>query len=180
MDLILTENGDIFFIVDFSASCDFFKRKIAIKYYLFDYWVSDACSLNLPQRQALPSSDAPYSQFQSVQFSHSVMSNSLRPQGLQHTRLPCPPPTPRASSNSCPLSQWCHPTPVSAPPKWFCFIKDLARNIWFKYSLLWLQFLNEHQPMNNPFQSMAILHFIRKIDKLRRKLTSLKYISMNI
>ena len=37
------------------------------------------------------------------------MSNSLWPHGLQHARLPCPPPTPRACSNSCPLSQWCHP-----------------------------------------------------------------------
>ena len=39
--------------------------------------------------------------FLSVQFSHSVMSNSLRPHGLQHARLPCPSPTPRACSNSC-------------------------------------------------------------------------------
>ena len=46
----------------------------------------------------------------SVQFSHSVVSNSLWPHGLQHTRLPCPSPTPGACSNSCPLSQWCHPT----------------------------------------------------------------------
>ena len=46
----------------------------------------------------------------SVQFSRSVMSNSLRPHGLQHTRPPCPSPTPRVYSNSCPLSQWCHPT----------------------------------------------------------------------
>ena len=46
----------------------------------------------------------------SIQFSLSVMSNSLRPQGVQHTRLPCPSPTPRACSNSCPLSWWCHPT----------------------------------------------------------------------
>ena len=38
------------------------------------------------------------------------MSNSLPPHRLQHTRLPCPPPTPRAYANSCPLSQWCHPT----------------------------------------------------------------------
>ena len=45
----------------------------------------------------------------SVQFSHSVMFNSLWPHGLQHTRPPCPSPTPRACSNSCPLSQWCHP-----------------------------------------------------------------------
>ena len=46
----------------------------------------------------------------SVQFSCSVMSNSLWPHGLQHTRPPCPSPTPRVCSNSCPLSQWCHPT----------------------------------------------------------------------
>ena len=46
----------------------------------------------------------------SVQFSSSVVSNSLRPLGLQYVRLPCPSPTPRACSNSCPLSQWCYPT----------------------------------------------------------------------
>ena len=45
-----------------------------------------------------------------VQFSCSVVSNSLWPHGLQHTRLLCPLPTPGAYSNSCPLSQWCHPT----------------------------------------------------------------------
>ena len=44
------------------------------------------------------------------QSSHSVVSDSLQPHGLQHTRLPCPSPTPRACSNSCPLSLWCHPT----------------------------------------------------------------------
>ena len=38
------------------------------------------------------------------------MSNSLRPHGLQHTRLPCPSPTARVCSNSCPLNRWCHPT----------------------------------------------------------------------
>ena len=46
----------------------------------------------------------------SVQFSHSVMSNSLRPRELQHTRLACPSPTPGVYSNSCPSSRWCHPT----------------------------------------------------------------------
>ena len=45
----------------------------------------------------------------SVQFSHSVVSYSLWPHGEQHNRLPCPSPTPRACSNSCPLSRWCHP-----------------------------------------------------------------------
>ena len=46
----------------------------------------------------------------SVQFSRSVMSNSLRPCEPQHTRPPCPTPTPRVYSNLRPLSQWCHPT----------------------------------------------------------------------
>ena len=47
--------------------------------------------------------------FISFQFSHSVTSDSLRPHGLQHTRLPCPSLTLRACSNSCPSSRWCHP-----------------------------------------------------------------------
>ena len=46
----------------------------------------------------------------SVQVSYSVVSDSLQPQGLQHARPPCPSPTPRVYSDSCPLSQWCHPT----------------------------------------------------------------------
>ena len=46
----------------------------------------------------------------SVQFSHSVVSDSLQPHGLQHPRLLCPSPTPRAYTNSCPSSRWCHPT----------------------------------------------------------------------
>ena len=46
----------------------------------------------------------------SVQFSRSVMSDSLWPHGLQHTRLPCPSPTRGACWNSCPSSRWCHPT----------------------------------------------------------------------
>ena len=48
--------------------------------------------------------------YHSKQFSHSVMSDSLRLHGLQHTRPPCPSPTPGIYSNSCPLSQWCHST----------------------------------------------------------------------
>ena len=45
----------------------------------------------------------------SVQLSHSVVLNSLWPHGLQHTRPPCPSPTPGVYSTSCPSSQWCHP-----------------------------------------------------------------------
>ena len=48
--------------------------------------------------------------FSSLQFSRSVVSNSLQPHGLQHARPPCPSPTPRVHSNSCPLSWWYHPT----------------------------------------------------------------------
>ena len=50
----------------------------------------------------------------SVQFSHSVMSNSLRSHGLQHARLPSPSSTPGAYSNSFPLSWWCQPTILSS------------------------------------------------------------------
>ena len=64
--------------------------------------------------------------FKSVrQFSHSLVSNSLRPRGLQHARPPCPSPTPRVYPNSSPLSRWCHPTisscvvPFSSCPQSF-------------------------------------------------------------
>ena len=53
-------------------------------------------------------------------FNWSVTSNSLRPDGLQHARLPCPLPSPRACSNSCPLSQWCHPTISSSVIPFSC------------------------------------------------------------
>ena len=48
------------------------------------------------------------------QLSRSVMSDSLRPHELQHTRPPCPSPTPGVYPNSCPLSQWCHPSTSSS------------------------------------------------------------------
>ena len=50
----------------------------------------------------------------SVQFIHSVMSNSLQLHGLQHARHPCPSPSPGGCSNSCPSSWWCHPTILSS------------------------------------------------------------------
>ena len=63
--------------------------------------------------------------FSSVQFSHSVVSDSLRPHELQHARPPCPSPTLRVYSNSCPSSRWCHPAisssviPFSSCPQSF-------------------------------------------------------------
>ena len=64
-----------------------------------------------------------YFQFSSVQFSRSVMSDSLRPHEPQHARPPCLSPTPRVHSNSCPSSRWCHPAisfsvvPLSSCPQ---------------------------------------------------------------
>ena len=56
----------------------------------------------------------------SAQFSRSVVSDSLRPHGLQHARLPYPLPTPGVYSNLCPLSRWCHPTISSSVAPFSC------------------------------------------------------------
>ena len=56
----------------------------------------------------------------SVQFNHSVVSNSLQPHDSQHTRPPCQSRTPRVYSNSCPLSWWCHPTILSSVIPFSC------------------------------------------------------------
>ena len=79
--------------------------------------------------------------FSSAQFSRSVVSDSLWPHGLQHARLPCPSPSPRVCSNSCPLSWWCHPTiccPLLFPPSIFPSIRvfsneSVLRIGWPKY-----------------------------------------------
>ena len=66
-----------------------------------------------------------YMNAHSVQFSHSVVSDTLWPHELQHARLPCPSPTPRVHPNSCPSSWWCHPAisssvvPFSSCPQSF-------------------------------------------------------------
>ena len=57
--------------------------------------------------------------FSSVQFSRSVVSNSLQAHGLRHTRLLCPPLSPKVCSNSCPSSPWCHPTISSSVAGFF-------------------------------------------------------------
>ena len=97
----------------------------------YNFWKIVSCPNNLPV--SCPSSSPPLwffleyqgnfvmthglqNGFSSGQFSHSVMSDSFRPHGLQRTRLPCSSPTPRAYSNSCPSSQWCHPIISSSCP----------------------------------------------------------------
>ena len=56
----------------------------------------------------------------SVQFSHSVMYDTLQPHELQHARLPCPSSIPGVYPNSCPISQWCHPTIKSSVVPFYC------------------------------------------------------------
>ena len=64
-------------------------------------------------------------QHHSVQFSHSVVSDSLRPHELQHTRPPCPSPTPRVHLNSCPSSRWCHPAISSSVVPFSSYLQSL-------------------------------------------------------
>ena len=80
----------------------------------------------------------------------SVKSNSLRPNGLQHARLPCPSPSPRACSNSCPSSQWCHlifchPLLLSIFPTIRVFSNESALHIkWPKYWSFSISSFNEY------------------------------------
>ena len=67
---------------------------------------SQSFSSTLFHEEILPT----FSDFSQIQFSHSVVSDSLQPHGLRHARAPCPSPTPGVCLNSCPLSWWCHPT----------------------------------------------------------------------
>ena len=96
--------------------------------------------------------------YQSVSpFSRSVMSDSLRPHELQHTRPPCPSPTPRVYPDSCPLSRWCHPTisssvvplssclqsfPASGSFQWVSSSHHIAKGLDFQLqhqSFQWIQ-----------------------------------------
>ena len=70
----------------------------------------------------------------SVQFSLSVVSNSLWPHGLQHSRPLCPSPTPGAYSNSCPLSRWCYPTISSSVVPFSCCLQSFPASRTFPMS----------------------------------------------
>ena len=72
----------------------------------------------------------------SVQFSHSAVSSSLRPHEPQHTRLPCPPPTPGVYSNSCPLSWWCHPNISSSVVPFSSCFQSFPASVSFQVSQL--------------------------------------------
>ena len=86
---------------------------VAISYYRESSWPRNwtcLCCVSCIGRQILYHCTT----WVSIQFSGSVMSDSLQPHGLQQARLPCPSPTSGACSNSCPLSQWYHPTILSS------------------------------------------------------------------
>ena len=91
-----------------------------------------------------------------VQFSHSVLSNSLGPHGLQHARVPCPSPTFRVRSNSCPSSWWCHPiissSAIPSPPafslsqhqclvQWVCSLHQVAKGLELQLQLQSFQWI---------------------------------------
>ena len=77
--------------------------------------------------------------FSSVQFSCTVMSDSLRPHELHHARPPCPSPTPGVHSNACPSSQWCHPAisssvvPFSSCPQSLPVSESFPRSQFFTW-----------------------------------------------
>ena len=77
--------------------------------------------------------------FSSVQFSCSIVSDSLQSHGLQHTRPPCPSPTPGVHPNSCPLSRWCHPAisssviPFSSCPQSLPALESLSMSQLFAW-----------------------------------------------
>ena len=71
-----------------------------------------------------------------VQFSRSVVSGSLQPHVVQHTRLPCPSPTPETCSNSRPLSWWCHPTISSSVVPFSSCLQSFLASGFFQISQL--------------------------------------------
>ena len=95
------------------------------------------------------------------QFSHWVMSNSFRPHGLQHTRLPCPSPSPEACSNSCPLSLWCHPTIVSSIVS-FCCLQSFSASGSFPVR----QFFISCGQITGASASASVLQWIFRVDWL--------------
>jgi len=95
-----------------------------------------------------------------VQFSYSVVSNSLWPHGLQHARPPCPLPAPGACSNPCPSSQWCHPT-ISSSVVPFSSCPQSSLN------------LSQHQSL---FQWVSSSHQVAKVLKFQLQHQSFQWI----
>ena len=97
----------------------------------------------------------------SVQSSHSVVSNSLPPHGLQHAMPPCPSPTPRVYSNPCPVSQWCHPTtspsvvPFSSRLQSFPALVQSLSRVWF-FATPWIPACQASLSITNSRSSLRL------------------------
>ena len=91
--------------------------------------------------------------FSSVQFSPSVVSDSLWPRGLQHAGPPCPSPAPRVYSNSCPLNWWCHPTTSSSVIPFFSCLQSFQASGSFQMS----QFFESGGQSNGVSTSASVL-----------------------
>ena len=125
-------------------------------------WVAISYSRALPDPGIEPTSPAWQVEFchwatweaqktHSVQFNCSVMSDPLKPHGLQHARLPCPSPTPRACLNSYPSSQWCHQTISSSVVPFSSHLNSFTASGYFPMSQFFasvakvLKFQLQHQ-----------------------------------
>ena len=97
----------------------------------YNMWV--LCSISWIHKILLSLTKSPFS---SVQFSCSVVSDSLRPHESQHARPPCPSPTPGVHSNSRPLSQWCHPAILSSVVPFSSYPQSLPASESFPVSQL--------------------------------------------
>ena len=112
-------------------------------------------------------------------FSHSVVSDSLWPHGLQHARPPCPSPTSGACSNSCPSSQWCHPTILSSVVAFFYCLQsfpasesfpmsvdtqNIQGNISFSCELRWCWQREEKEPAFRKQKKISDLEILLKVE----------------
>ena len=117
--------------------------------------------------------------FSSVHFSRSVMSNSLWPHELQHSRPPCPAPTPRVHPNPCPSSQWCHPTISSSVISFFSCPQSFPASGSFQMSQLFtsggqsieVSASTSVLPMNTQDWSLLVLvlAFINNVHELKNQ-----------
>ena len=86
-------------------------------------------------------------------FSHSVMSNSLQPNGLQHSRLPCPSPSPKICPSSCPLHQWCHSV-ISSSDALFSSALNLSQH---QGLFQWVRFFTSDKQNTGASASVSVL-----------------------
>ena len=128
------------------------ESKTMIKTYIGTSLVVKWIGLHLPIRS-------------SVQFHHSIVSDSSWPHGLLHTRLPCPSPTPWACWNLCPLSQWCHPNISSSVIPFSCRQSfpasgSFPMSLFFNQVAKVLQFQLQHQSFQWIFRTDFLLDWL--------------------